>query len=131
MINPRRAQVRNGAQENWVGKWCLDSVEHAAVMDLELTETRQDIVLGTALQLCGDQSQYPLLELVGTWLAIVSDRQWKINPFDDPHAMYCSAFVRHCYREADCDFMGVDVDLSNTAPEHIAQARPFFAEWHR
>ena len=43
--------------------------------------------------------------------------------------MYCSAFVRFCYQEADRDFVDADVALSNTSPEHIAQARGFRAEW--
>ena len=130
-IQPQRVQLRNGAQENWVGKWCHDLVEHGAVLDLDLNEHEQDIVLGTALQLCDEQIQYPILELVGTWLAIVTRRLWAANPFDDPHAMYCSSFVRHCYREAGRDFLGQDISVSNTAPEHIAQSSPFVAEWHR
>jgi hypothetical protein len=36
--------------------------------------------------------------------------------------MYCSAFVRHCYKEAGVDFLGPEVSVSNTTPEHIAQA---------
>jgi hypothetical protein len=130
-IEPQRLQLRNGVQENWIGKWCHDLVEHSAVLDLSLTEHEQDIVLGTALQLCDEQIQYPILELVGTWLAIVTRRLWAANPFDDPHAMYCSSFVRHCYREAGRDFLDQNISVSNTAPEHIAQSGPFVAEWHR
>jgi len=130
-IQPQRVQVRNGAQENWIGKWCGDHVDHAAILDFDLTEGEKDLVLATALQLCDEQIQYPILELVGTWLAIVSRRLWAANPFDDPHAMYCSSFVRHCYRDAGRDFLDQDVSVSNTAPEHIAQSGPFVAEWHR
>jgi hypothetical protein len=36
--------------------------------------------------------------------------------------MYCSAFVRYCYEEAGADFLGPEVSVSNTTPEHIAQA---------
>jgi hypothetical protein len=36
--------------------------------------------------------------------------------------MYCSSFVRHCYREAGKDFMAAAVSVSNTTPEDIAQA---------
>ncbi len=39
-----------------------------------------------------------------------------------PHAMYCSAFVRYCYREAGKDFIGPEVSVSITTPEDIAQA---------
>ncbi|OFW10500.1 MAG: hypothetical protein A3H27_16935 [Acidobacteria bacterium RIFCSPLOWO2_02_FULL_59_13] len=130
-IHPLRAQVRNGAQENWIGKWCLDDIEHAAILDFGLSEEEKDSVLGSALQLCDEQFQYPLLELVGTWLAIITRRLWAPNPFDDSHAMYCSTFVRYCFRQAGRDFLGRKVSLSNTAPEHIARNKPFLAEWHK
>ncbi|MBW2122392.1 MAG: hypothetical protein JRH07_11165 [Deltaproteobacteria bacterium] len=130
-IHPQRVQIRNGAQENWVGKWCSEQVEHAAILDFDLSVGEEDMVLGTALQLCDEQLQYPILELVGTWLAIMTRRLWATNPFDDPHAMFCSAFVRHCYRETGRDFLGEEVCLSNTAPEHVAQSAPFHAEWHK
>jgi hypothetical protein len=35
--------------------------------------------------------------------------------------MYCSAFTRYCYKEARRDFIGPEVSVSNTTPEHIAQ----------
>ena len=130
-VNPLKAQLRNGAQENWIGKWCRNDIEHAAILDFGLSGSDQDAVLGTALQLCDEQIQYPLLGLVGTWLAIIMKRVWAPNPFDDPHAMYCSAFVRYCFQQAGRDFLGAAVALSNTAPEHIAQSAPFLAEWHR
>lgn len=130
-IVPSGPQVRNGAQENWIGKWCKDEIEHAGVLDFNLSATEQDAVLGTALQLCDEQLQYPILELVGTWLAIITKRAWKPNPLDDVNAMYCSAFVRHCYEQAGRDFLGPGVSISNTAPEHIAQSAPFLAKWHR
>jgi len=130
-VDPSHGQLRNGAQENWIGKWCQDDIEHAAVLDFGLSEPQQDVVLGTALQLCDEQMEYPLLELLGTWLAIMTERVWAPNPFNDPHKMYCSAFVRYCYQQAGRDFLGNAVALSNTAPEHIAQSRPFKAEWHK
>jgi hypothetical protein len=118
-------------QENWIGKWCRDDVEHAGILDFDLTQDEEDTVLGTALQLCDEQMQYPVMELVGTWLSILTKRVWHVNPFNDPHAMYCSTFVRHCYQEAGRDFLGDEVALSNTAPEHIAQSRPLLADWHK
>jgi hypothetical protein len=35
--------------------------------------------------------------------------------------MCCSAFVRHCYREAGEDFIGFGIDVSDAIPEDIAQ----------
>jgi hypothetical protein len=39
----------------------------------------------------------------------------------DLHAMYCSAFVRYCYKEVGRDFIGNEISVSNTTPEDIAQ----------
>jgi hypothetical protein len=36
--------------------------------------------------------------------------------------MYCSAFLRYCYKEAGRDFLGPKISVSNTTPEDIAQA---------
>jgi hypothetical protein len=121
-INLFKAQLRNGAQENWIGKWCREDVENVAVIDFGLTGDQKDNILATALQLVDEQVLYPIHELLGTWWAIIARKQWLPNPLDDPHAMYCSAFVRHCYKEAGKDFIGPEVSISNTTPEDIAQA---------
>ena len=117
-----KSQLRNGAQENWIGKYCRERVENAAVIDFGLSEDQRDDILATALQLVDEQVLYPIHELLGTWWAIIAKKQWLPNPVDDPHAMYCSAFVRYCYKEAGRDFLGSGIDVSNTTPEDIAQA---------
>jgi hypothetical protein len=117
-----KPQVRNGAQENWIGKWCTDKVENAAVIDLGLSEDNQNSVLANALQLVDEQMSYAIQELLGTWLAIITEKQWLPNPIDDPRAMYCSAFVRYCYRQAEVDFLGDEVTVRNTTPEDVARA---------
>jgi len=116
-------QIRNGAQENWIGKWCKGTVEHAALIDFNLTSKQTEAVLATALQLADEQAAvlYPVQELLGTWLAIITGKQWLPNPLDDPRAMYCSSFVRHCFREAGRDFLDESVSISNTTPEDIAK----------
>ena len=91
-INLFEPQLRNGAQENWIGKWCKEKVENAAVIDFGLSEDQKANILATALQLVDEQVLYPIHELFGTWWAIITKKQWLKNPFDDPHAMYCSAF---------------------------------------
>ena len=121
-VNVFKPQLRNGAQENWIGKYCREKVENAAVIDFGLSEAERDNVLATALQLVDEQVLYPIQELLGTWWAIITKREWRPNPVDDPHAMYCSAFVRYCYERAGTDFLGRKVSISNTTPEHIAQA---------
>ena len=121
-VNAFKPQLRNGAQENWMGKWCKEGVENAAVIDLGLSDDERDKVLGTALQLVDEQVLYPIQELLGTWWAIITKSQWKENPLADRHAMYCSSFVRYCYKEAGRDFLDGSVSVSNTTPEDIAIA---------
>jgi hypothetical protein len=120
--NVFKPQLRNGAQENWIGKYCREKVENAGMIDFGLSDAERDNVLATALQLVDEQVLYPIHELLGTWWAIITKKEWLENPVDDPHAMYCSAFVRYCYKEAGVDFLGPQVSVSNTTPEHIAQA---------
>ncbi|HUL20265.1 MAG TPA: hypothetical protein VLZ10_02345 [Thermodesulfobacteriota bacterium] len=121
-INLLKSQIRNGAQENWIGKWCQEEVENAAVIDFGLSADQEEDILATALQLVDEQVLYPIHELLGTWWAIIVKKRWLPNPVDDPHAMYCSAFTRYCYREAGRDFIGSEVSVSNTTPEDIARA---------
>lgn len=121
-INFPKSQLRNGAQENWIGKWCREEVENAAIIDFGLSKNQEAYVLATALQLVDEQVLYPIHELFGTWWAMIAKRRWLPNPVDDPHAMYCSAFTRYCYKEAGKDFIGSEVSVSNTTPEDIAQA---------
>ena len=121
-VNLLKAQLRNGAQENWIGKWCREEVENAGVIDFGLSEDQKENILATALQLVDEQVLYPIHELLGTWWAIIMKKRWLPNPVDDPHAMYCSAFTRSCYKEAGKDFIGPEVSVSNTTPEDIAQA---------
>jgi hypothetical protein len=116
-----KPQVRNGAQENWIGKWYVEKVENAAIIDFGLSDDERDNILATALQLVDEQVLYPIQELLGTWWAIITGKQWLPNPLNDPHAMYCSAFVRYCYKEAGKDFLGAEISVSNTTPEDIAR----------
>lgn len=129
-VNPAKRQLKSGAQESWLGKWCHAEVEHVAVLDLDLDDATADAVCATALQLVTEQVRYPLAGVLETWVAVARGQVWRENPRHSRNAMYCSAFVRHCWRAAGRDFVGDDIALSNTAPEHLAQARPFLAEWH-
>jgi hypothetical protein len=117
-----KPQLRNGAQENWIGKWCKGTVENAAIIDFGLSDDERENILAIALQLVDEQVLYPIQELLGTWWAIIMKKQWLPNLLDNPNAMYCSAFVRYCYKEAGRDFIGHEIAVSNTTPEDIAQA---------
>jgi hypothetical protein len=121
-VNLFKPQIRNGAQENWIGKWCREDVENAAVIDFGLSAEQRSDVLSTALQLVDEQVLYPIQELLGTWWHIIVKKQWKQNPLDAPHAIYCSSFVRYCFRESGRDFLDNTISVSNTTPEDIAQA---------
>jgi len=121
-INPISPQIRNGAQENWIGKWCSAEVANAGVIDFGLTDDQANEVLAMALQLVDEQVLYPIGELLGTWWSIIAGRQWQENPLNDPHAMYCSSFVRYCYQAPGRDFVTAAVSISNTTPEDVAQA---------
>jgi hypothetical protein len=120
-INLFKPQIRNGAQENWIGKWSKEKVENAAVIDFGLSDNEKENILATSLQLVDEQVLYPIQELLGTWWSIIMKKQWLPNPLDDPHAMYCSAFVRYCYKEAERDFLDNTISISNTTPEDIAR----------
>jgi len=121
-VNLFEPQVRNGAQENWIGKWCSDEVENAALIDFQISADKTDTVLATALQLVDEQVLYSIKDLIGTWLAVTTLKQWLPNPLHDEHAMYCSAFVRWCYQQSEVDFIDNAIDVFNTTPEDVAQA---------
>jgi hypothetical protein len=122
MINLFKPQMRNGAQENWIGKWGKDTVENAMIIDLRLSDDEKENILATSLQLVDEQVLYPIQELLGTWWSIIMKKQWLTNPLEDPHSMYCSSFVRFCYKEAGRDFLDSTISVSNTTPEDIARA---------
>ncbi len=117
-----RPQFRNGAQESRLKKWCVEAVEHAAVIDvLEEDSLRNDLVAGALDFVYGAHVAYPIAQLVGTWWQIIAARLWRANPFEDATALYCSSFVRHCLRKVGVDPVSEGIHLSNTAPEHLWQ----------
>ncbi|MHC5021046.1 MAG: hypothetical protein ACYTGX_13235 [Planctomycetota bacterium] len=128
-MNVKKKQLRSGAQETWLGKWANPEVDQAAVLDLDPSPELADAVCASAWQLVSDQMRYPVSNVLDTWWAIVREKVWKPSPAKGTTALFCSAFVRHCYQEAGADFVTADVSLNNTAPEHLAQAVPFLAEW--
>jgi hypothetical protein len=83
-IDVFKSQFRSGAQENWIGKHCREKVENTAVIDFGLSEDQRDNILATALLLVDERVIYPIQELLGTWRAIITKKQWLPNPVDDP-----------------------------------------------
>lgn len=121
-LNIEKMQIRNGAQENWLGKWCTTNVEHAAIIDFDLNLFQEQTVLAYALQMISDDVMYPIGGLFNTWVAIQLHKLGFKNPLAGIHALYCSSYARKCYQLAGADFLGLDIDLWNTTPEHVANA---------
>ncbi len=47
-VNVFKPQLRNGAQENWIGKYCRENIENAGMIGVSLTDDQRDNVLSTA-----------------------------------------------------------------------------------
>jgi len=128
-------QVYNGVQESRLLKWCKDSIEHACVLGMDMTQEKQTALLTKALEFAYDEKhlRYPVGELFGTLLAYITRRFNKKNIFDDKYAVQCATFVRMCYQYIEKDFLPEDIDLTHSSPETIHQSQIFSyrKEWHR
>ena len=126
-INLKRFRLISGPQESRIEKWCEDSIEHACVLGMHLSQAQEDGLLAKALELCYDEEySYPLAGLVGTLIAIATNTVNKKNLFNDKHAIQCSTLVRMCYQSINADpLKGMMDDLSNTSPERIYQSTQF------
>jgi hypothetical protein len=128
-------QVKNGAMESRLTKWCRDDIEHACVLGMELAASERDRLIRQALQYAYDEQhlRYPVGELFGTLWAVLTRRLSKRNIFDDKHAVQCSTFVRMCYRHIGRDPLNDAVDLTHTNPEALYRSAAFDVreEWHR
>lgn len=133
-VSPVEFQVINGPQESRLVKWCRDSVEHACVLGIAMTDEEQKAVLRKGLGLADDdRMEYPVLELFGTLWAMLTNHLREKNIFNDRYAIQCATFARECYRAANKDPLPrSDASLSNTSPEKIYQSTlfTFRTEWH-
>jgi hypothetical protein len=131
----KKLQFMNGPQENLLDKWCQDTIEHACVLGMDLSDDEQRKVMAAGLDLVyGDRYRYPVGELFGTLWAMLTGTLQKQNIFDDKYAIQCSTFVRMCYQAIDKDpLVGSTEALSNTSPERLYQSPSFTVrqEWHR
>jgi len=127
-------QVLNGVQENRIIKWCKDSIEHACVLGMDLTDEEIKQLSMKSLYWAYDEQhlRYPIGELFGTLWAILCRRLNKKNIFDDKYAVQCATFVRMCYQSIDRDILTGPVDITHTSPEAIYQSNVFTfrQEWH-
>ena len=120
-LSAAKFNIRNGAQENWIGKWCTEETEAASIIGFPLNNKEKDMVLATALQLVCEQIQYPIDALVKKWWEIVIGAKWQPPEFDI-HALICSGLVRYCYQRARRDFLPSTLPFQSTTPEDIARA---------
>lgn len=119
-LDVHRKHVRLGVQENRAEKYHDDEAwPRVAVIDFGLSDAERARVLATALDLVARRVRYSLRELVGTLIAMPSTRlRARSNVLAREHAIFCSAFVQHVFREAGVDLApGVDVKL--TTPEDL------------
>ena len=128
-------EVKNGVMESRITKWCLDDLEYAAVLGLNLTQAETDALVGKGLWYAYDEEhlRYPVGELFGTLWAILTHKLSQRNIFDQKHAVQCATFVRMCYQSIHQDFITNSTDASNTSPEEISQSNVFTfrKEWAR
>jgi hypothetical protein len=128
-------ELRNGVMESRLAKLCRDDLDHAAVLGLDLTEEEVERLLQHALRLAYDENRlrYPVVGLLGTLVASLTDRLKQKNIFDNDHAVQCATFVRVCYQHIGRDFIARGSHLTNTSPEEIWRSQLFTARylWNR
>jgi hypothetical protein len=134
-VNVHEWQVKNGVMESRLSKWCMDDIEYAAVLGMDLAPSEADALVGHALWYAYHEQhlRYPVGELFGNLWAILTRSLNKKNILDRTYTVQCSTFVRMCYLDIKRDFLTDAVHLTNTCPEKIAQSQAFTfrKEWVR
>jgi hypothetical protein len=123
-IEIHRRHVRLGVQENRAQKY-FDAAEYPnlAILDFGLSDESVGRVLTEALELLSGGSHYSLREIVGTMLALRSSTlRSRDNVLAREGALYCSAFVTHCYARAGIE-LARELATKNTTPQDIADTR--------
>ena len=123
-IEIHRRHVRLGVQENRAQKY-FDEGEYPnlAILDFDLSDESVRRILTEALDLVSGRSHYSLREIVGTMLALRSSTlRSRENVLAREGALYCSAFVTHCYGRAGIE-LARELATKNTTPQDIADTR--------
>ena len=115
--------IQLGVQENRVAKYFdEDLYASLAVLDFGLSAPQVSVVVCESLELVANREQYSVRELFGTLLALRHARlRSRKNLLARERSVFCSAFVRHVFRNAGVDLMP-GVDFKNTAPEDLANS---------
>ncbi len=126
-------ELKNGIMESRLTKWCLDDLEYAAVLGLDLSKEESDAIVRNALWFGYDDEhlRYPVAELIGTLWAMGTGKMQQMNVFYHKHAIQCASFARLCYQSIGRDFIQSGTHPSHTTPEEISQS-PLFTfrrEW--
>ena len=122
-LDVRHKLIRLGAQENRIDKY-FDEREwpNLAVLDFGLDAANQRCVLAAALDLLASASGYSLREVMGTLFALARPTlRARDNLLAQESALYCSAFVQHCYAAAGIE-LAAGVHAKNTTPHDIASS---------
>jgi hypothetical protein len=131
----KELQFINGPQESKAEKWCLDSLDYACVLGMNLSQLEQQNLVDNGVDLVYDvRYRYAVAELFGTLWAILTKTISRKNIFDKKYAVQCATLVRMCYQAIGKDpLSGMMDDLSNTSPERIYQSSlwTFRKEWQR
>lgn len=119
-LDLRGRHVRLGVQENRVDRYFdAAAFPNVAVLDFGLDEDCRHRVQVAALDLLSGLSHYSVSELLGTSMAMFSDRlRRRGNPLARAGALYCSAMVQHCYAAAGIDLLP-GVHGKNVAPQDL------------
>jgi hypothetical protein len=116
-----RKHVQLGVQENRVSKYHNEKFYTSlAVLDFGLTNAQSESLLRRALDLVADREGYSLRELIGTIIALRRPAlRASENLLARERCLFCSAFVRHLFRETGID-LSPGVNNKHTTPEDIA-----------
>jgi hypothetical protein len=89
-------EVKNGVMESRITKWCLDGLEYAAVLGIDLTQRETESLLRKALWYSYDEHHllYPVGSLFWTLWAIMAGQLSRKNIFNSTQAVQCATFVR-------------------------------------
>ncbi|HEY2345641.1 MAG TPA: hypothetical protein VGH80_07145 [Xanthomonadaceae bacterium] len=119
-LDMRTKHVRLGVQENRATRYFdAEQCPNIAVLDFGLDAAQTLKVQQAALDTLSGLSTYSLGELVGTLLSLHSRRlRGRENLLSKEGALYCSAFVQHCYEAVGIRFQP-GIHGKNIAPHDI------------
>ncbi len=122
-LDIHRKHIRLGVQENRVAKFEDDrAYSTLAILDFGLNPEEQQRLISVSLNLVANRARYSLRELLGTLLAMkFAGPRDEANRLAREHSYYCSALVRHVFREAGVDLLP-GLEVKHTTPEELARS---------